>query len=141
MKKEFLKVVLPFFAAVIFVSFNACEKETDKMIPPILEFKTGAGYFSDTVATVGISTPIKVGVHAEKTEGEDFLNTFTVSHAFDGNTIAQDSSRVLDESEHDDFDEDVNFTTRANPGTEVYYFTITNRDGLIVTKTITLTVQ
>jgi hypothetical protein len=45
------------------------------MIPPILEFKTGAGYTSDSAVTVSVSTPIKVGIHAEKTEGEDYLHT------------------------------------------------------------------
>jgi hypothetical protein len=135
--------VLTAFAALLLLTFfNACKKETDKMIPPILEFKTGAGYTSDTAATVGVSTPVKVGIHAEKTEGQDYLNTFTVSHSFDGVLPpAVDSTRPLNDSEHDIFEEDINFTTRAQTGTEVYYFTIVNRDGLVVTKTLTLTVQ
>ena len=141
MKKTILKITLTAFAAACVISFfNACSKEEDKMIPPILEFKTGAGYTSAD-ATVSVSTPIKVGIHAEKTEGNDYLNTFTVSHSFDGGVLVQDSTRVLLESEHDDFDEDVNFTTRSTTGTEAYYFTITNRDGLIVSDTLTLTVQ
>jgi hypothetical protein len=141
MKKTFLKIVLALFTSVlVFAFFNACKKETDKMIPPILEFKTGAGYTSSN-ATVPVSTPVKVGIHAEKTEGEDFLNTFTVSHSYDGGATTQDSTRGLIEAEHDDFDEDINFTTRSTAGTEAYYFTITNRDGLIVSDTLTLTVN
>ena len=85
MKNAFSKMMLPAFAAVLLLTFfNACKKETDKMIPPILEFKTGAGYTSDTAATVAPGTAVKVGIHAEKTEGMDYLNTFTVSHSFDG---------------------------------------------------------
>lgn len=141
MKSIFSKIILTVLTVMLLATFNACKKDTDKMIPPILEFKTGAGYTSDSIATVGVSTPIKVGIHAEKTEGEDYLNTFTVSHSFDGGANVQDSTRVLDESEHDMFDEDVNFTTRAQTGTEVYIFTITNRDGLIVTQTLRLIVQ
>ena len=142
MKIGFSKIILSCFAAVLLLTFfNACKKETDQMIPPTIEFKTGAGYTVDS-ATVGVSTPIKVGIHAEKTEGNDFLNMFTVSHSFDGVLpVVEDSTRLLNDSEHDVFDEDINFTTRGEAGTEVYNFTITNRDGLVVTKTLTLTVQ
>ena len=66
MRKRFAKILLPGFAVILLIFFNACKKETDKMIPPILEFKTGAGYTSDTVTTVGISTAIKVGFMQKK---------------------------------------------------------------------------
>lgn len=130
------KILLTVFSAVFFLAlFNSCKKETDKMIPPVLEFKTGAGYTSGSVATVAVSTAIKVGIHAEKTEGEDYLNTFTVSHSFDGVLpVVTDSTRVLGESEHDVFDEDINFTTRNTAGTEVYNFTFTNRAGWLLPK-------
>jgi len=141
MKIGFQGLFLTTVAALSLTFFSACEKDEDNMIPPLIEFKTGAGYTADS-ATVAVSTPIKVGIHAEKTEGEDYLNTFTVSHSFDGVLpVVTDSSRVLDESEHDVFDVDINFTTRPVAGIEVYNFTITNRDGLVVTKTLTLTVQ
>jgi len=131
-----------FLAAALVVFFAACEKETDQMIPPILEFKTGAGYTSDSAVTVSVSTPIKVGIHAEKTEGDDYLHTFTVSHSYDGALPPLvDSMHVMEDSEHDIYETDVNFIARDIPGTEVWYFTISNRDGLVVTKTITLTVE
>jgi len=131
-----------FLAAALVVFFVACEKETDQMIPPILEFKTGAGYTSDSAVTVSVSTPIKVGIHAEKTEGDDYLHTFTVSHSYDGALPPLvDSMHVMEDSEHDIYETDVNFIARDIPGTEVWYFTISNRDGLVVTKTITLTVE
>ena len=142
MTTGFSKILLTFFTAVLLLTLiNSCKKEEDQMIPPKLALKTGAGYTSDD-ATVSINTPIKVGIHAEKTEGEDYLNTFTVSHSFDGALPpVVDSTRVLGESEHDVFDEDINFTTRSETGVEVYNFTITNRDGLVVTQSITLTVE
>src|SRR6186713_168423 len=90
-----------FLAAALVVFFVACEKETDQMIPPILEFKTGAGYTSDSAVTVSVSTPIKVGIHAAKTEGEDYLHTFTVSHSYDGALPPLvDSMHVMEDSEH-----------------------------------------
>jgi hypothetical protein len=140
MRKKYSRAIFTVFATGLLILFYACSKEEDKMIPPILEFKTGAGYTSaDT--TVAVSTPVKVGIRAEKTEGEDYLKTFTVSHSFDGASNVQDSTRILDESEYDVFNVDINFTTSSVQGTESYYFTITNRDGLIVTDTIVLTVE
>lgn len=141
MKYSFTKLILScslFIAG--FVLLNACSKEEDKMIPPILEFKTGAGYTSAD-ATVGKNAAVKIGIHAEKTEGEDYLKTFSVGHAFDGGAEANDSTLILPESAHDIFETDINITTRNQPGTEKYIFTITNRDGLIVSKSITLTVN
>jgi len=141
MRIEFSKFLLSCFAAGLLTFFYSCEKETDKMIPPVLEFKTGPGYTSNDT-TVGINTQVRVGIHAEKTEGEDYLNTFTVSHSFDGALPpVTGTSFVIDESGHDVFEEDVTITTRPETGSEAYSFTITNRDGLVVTKTLTLTVQ
>src|SRR5438552_4366585 len=134
MKKNFFKILLPFFT-VLLVSFYACNKDSDPNLPPVLELKTGPGYTSDSIATVNTNTAIKVGVHAEAGSSQDYLNTFTVSHAFDGNDIEQDSSRVLTQDERNGFEEDIYFATRYYPGKEVYYFTVTNLNGVVVTKT------
>lgn len=127
-------------AFVVLIMFSACKKEKDAMIPPKLEFKTGAGYISAD-ATVPKDTTITVGIHAEQTELGDFLKTFTVSYSYDGGADVAEPTEILDDSEHDTFEEDVHITTRNEAGTEKYTFTITNRDGLIVSKSITLTVQ
>jgi hypothetical protein len=128
------------FFIAIFIFINACSKEEDKMIPPILEFKTGAGYTSANAA-IGKNAAVKIGIHAEKTEGEDYLKTFSVGHAFDGGAETNDSTLILPESAHDLFETDINIITRDETGMEKYIFTITNRDGLIVSKSITLTVN
>ena len=141
MKHSFVKPVLSISLFIAFFIFiNACSKEEDKMIPPILEFKTTAGYTS-TDATVGKNAAVKIGIHAEKTEGEDYLKTFSVGHAFDGGADTNDSTLILPESAHDIFETDIDIITRNQTGTEKYIFTITNRDGLIVSKSITLTVN
>jgi len=141
MKHSFVKPVLSISLFIAFFIFiNACSKEEDKMIPPILEFKTTAGYTSID-ATVGKNAAVKIGIHAEKTEGEDYLKTFSVGHAFDGGADTNDSTLILPESAHDIFETDIDIITRNQTGTEKYIFTITNRDGLIVSKSITLTVN
>ena len=39
-----------------------------------------------------------------------------------------------------EFTKDYNLTTRNAAGTEKYTYTVTNRDGLVTTKSITITV-
>ncbi len=141
MKHPFTKLVPGTLLLIaFFILINACSKEEDKMIPPILDFKVGTGYTSAD-ATVGKNTAVKIGIHAEKTEGEDYLKTFSVGHAFDGGAETNDSTLILPESAHDIFETDIDIITRNQTGTEKYNFTITNRDGLIVSKSITLTVN
>jgi hypothetical protein len=110
------------------------------MLPPKLEFKSDPGYTSAD-ATVAPNTAVLVGIEAAQSEEEDFLKTFSVSHSFDGGAEISDSTITLDESEHEDFEDDIHIITRNQAGTEKYIFTITNRDGIINSKSITLTVQ
>jgi hypothetical protein len=141
MKYTFNKLIVSFFLLMTSaILFLACKKEEDQMIPPKLEFKTGAGYTSAD-ASVAQNAVVTIGVTAEQTEEEDFLKTFTVSHSFDGAAEVTDSTVILEESEHEEFEEDIHITTRSQTGTEKYIFTITNRDGLITSKSITLTVK
>lgn len=144
MKKQMKKILTPALV-VIFLSavFTNCSKEKDAMVPPTLEFKTGAGYTSSD-ATVAQTTSVLIGVHGEKAEGEseDVLKTFSVTYSYDGGTeVALMPTEILDASQEDSFDEDITITTRSQAGTEKYTFTITNRDGLVTTKSITLTVN
>lgn len=117
----------------------SCKKEKDEHVPPNVSLKTSTGYTSAD-ATVAQGATIKVGFVAEKTEDE--LKTFNVSHAFDGaSTTITDQTFTLENDEEDHYEKDYTFTTRAQAGTEKYIFTITDRDGNIAQKTITLTVQ
>lgn len=58
-----------------------------------------------------------------------------------GDVNLQLFSNTIDDGEREIFEEDVQITTRNQAGTEKYTFTITNCVGLIVSKSITLTVQ
>jgi len=116
---------------------SSCEK--DKHIPPNISLKTGAGYTSSD-ATAAQNTAIKVGITADKVE--DDMLTYNVSYAYDGaatTTSLQTFNLTGGEQQH--YDKDVIFNTLNVNGTEKWYFTITDKDGNIAQKVITLTVQ
>ena len=115
----------------------SCEK--DKHVPPNVSLQSGAGYISSD-ATVAQDTTLTVGFVAEKTEDE--LKTFNVSHAYDGaTTTTSDTTIALTSAEADHYEYNYSLTTRNQAGTEKWIFTITDRDGNIAQKAITLTVQ
>jgi len=121
------------FSLILF----ACKK--DKHVPPNVSLKTIMGYTSGDV-TVSQDTTLKVGFVADKTEDE--LKTFNVSHAYDGApTTISDTTIALTDAEANHYDYDYMVTTRSQAGTEKWIFTITDRDGNIAQKTVTLTVQ
>ena len=133
--KTMMKTTL-LFAAFGFL-LSSCEK--DEHIPPNVTLKTGNGYTSAD-ATVGKNQAIMVGITGEKVE--DDMIKYNVSYAFDGasaTTTYQDFSLSGSEQQH--YDKDVTFTTRNQSGTEKWIFTITDKDGNIAQKTITLTLQ
>lgn len=118
------------------LAFSSCKK--DEHIPPNITFKTTAGYTSAD-ATVAQGDAILFGIDVQKTEDE--LSTFDVSVSFDGGSASSIQTEAISGTEQDGFDRDVNITTRNQAGTEKYTFTVTDRDGNITQKSITLTVQ
>ena len=136
--KKFTKSMFPVIAiAILALTQTAC----DKGLLPNIAFKTGAGYTSAD-ATVAKGAAIKVGIDASKAESADVLKTFNISTKFDGATSPTTvKSETLTGTQGDAYSTDFSFTTRNQAGTEVYIFTVTNRDGLIGTKELKLTVQ
>jgi len=135
-----MKTQLKTFSPLILlmaISFLSCKK--DKMIPPTIDFKTGTGYIS-TDSHVALNTDFMIGVDAKRTEAEDDLKTFVVTRSYDGGTDSTLESLTLSQAEAGEFQKDYGFTTRNTAGTEKYSFTVTNRDGLITTESITITV-
>ncbi len=122
-------------SAVIFLS--SCNK--DKMIPPTIDFTTTAGYTSAD-AHIALITAFKIGVDAKRTESKDDLKTFSVTRSYDGAAATTVENLTLTSAQAAEFTKDYPFTTRNVAGTEKYTFTVTNRDGLITTKSITITV-
>ena len=134
MKKTKLLLTISIVSMIL---FTACEK--DKMIPPTIDFKTGAGYTSGD-AHIALNTAFKIGVDAKRTEDKDDLKTFTVTVSFDGAAATTIDNVTITSAQAGEFTKDYNLTTRNVAGTEKYTFTVTNRDGLITTKAITITV-
>lgn len=135
MKNTILLLLLTFSMMLT----QGCKKEEEAEIPPTLELKTGAGYTSAD-ATVAKGATVKIGITAKKTE--DDLKSFNLSYAFDGGT-ATTSKQTIDipAASKTQYDLDVTIVTRNQAGSEKWYFTITDVDGNIVQKTVTLTVK
>ena len=125
-----------FITAVVFL-LSSCEK--DKMIPPTIDFTTGTGYVSAD-GHLAVSTAFKIGVTAKRTEEKDDLKTFVVTRSYDGGAETTIDNVTIPAAQAGEFTKDYPFTTRNQNGTEKYTFTVTNRDGLITTKSITVTV-
>lgn len=124
--------------AIAFSTFSSCEKDEGKL--PDIQFKTGAQYTSAD-KTVAKGETILVGIQAAKTEDKDVLKTFDVSASFDGAASATVLNQSLSGSQGDNYEVDVPITARNQDGTEKYTFTVVNRDGLVNSVTLTLTVQ
>jgi hypothetical protein len=122
---------------VVAVLISSCEK--DKMIPPTIDFTTGAGYVSAD-GHLAVNTAFKIGVTAKRTEPNDDLKTFIVTRAYDGGAETTIDNVTIPTAQAGEFTKDYDLTTRNQNGTEKYTFTVTNRDGLITTKSITITV-
>src|SRR5438045_7956726 len=83
MKFSLEPIFLFFIALFGVISFSSCEK--DKMVPPTIDFLTGAGYtFADS--HISLNTNFKIGVDAKRTEEKDDLKTFVVTKSYDGGT-------------------------------------------------------
>jgi len=120
----------------------SCKKEDDDdpgTLPQIM-LDSSAGYLAKDT-TVAKGTLLKVGVRAAKTEANDVLIKFTESVAYDGKADSTVLNATLSSSEGDAYTKDIDINTRNLPGKEKYTFTIVNRDGLVNSVSLTLTVQ
>ena len=136
MKITFKTCILFLTLAFGIISFS-CEK--DEMIPPTIDFTTGSGYtFADS--HIALDTDFKIGITAKRTEDKDDLKTFVVTVSYDGGAETTIDNVTIPSTQAGEFTKDYDLTTRNTAGTEKYSFTVTNRDGLITTKAIVITV-
>ena len=117
---------------------SSCKKETDAHIPPDMSFKTAAGY-THSDATIPQGDSVLIGVTVTKTE--DDLRTFNVSYAYDAGSSTTFSNYTMTTAEYTGYDHDFTIHSRNQAGTEKWIFTVTDRDGNVTQKSITLTVQ
>jgi hypothetical protein len=136
MKITFKTCILFLTMAFGIISFS-CEK--DEMIPPTIDFTAGSGYTSAD-SHIALNTNFKIGVTAKRTEDKDDLKTFVVTVSYDGGAETTADNVTIPAPQAGEFTKDYDLTTRNTAGSEKYSFTVTNRDGLITTKTIAITV-
>ena len=136
MKLKFKKSILFLVLALGIISIS-CDK--DEMIPPTIDFTTGPAYTSAD-SHIALNTDFKIGVTARRTEDKDDLKTFVVTVSLDGGAETTIDNVTIAAAQGEEFTKDYDLTTRNSAGTEKYSFTVTNRDGLITTKTIMISV-
>jgi hypothetical protein len=118
---------------------SSCKKNKDAHVPPDLSFSTGAGYTSGD-ATVTHGDSILVGVTIVKKE--DDLRTINLSYSYDGSASSVSFlTYTMTPAEYTGYTHDYTIHTRNVAGTEKWTFTVTDRDGNLAQKSITLTVQ
>src|SRR4029077_3174818 len=132
-----LKASILFFILAFGIISFSCKK--DEMVPPTIDFTTGTGYTSAD-SHIALDRDFKIGITAKRTEDKDDLKTFVVTVSFDGATESTIDNVTIPAVQAGEFAKDYDLTTRNTAGTEKYSFTVTNRDGLITTKTMTITV-
>ncbi|MEP6617361.1 MAG: hypothetical protein ABJA57_12310 [Ginsengibacter sp.] len=123
---------------VLLICGSSCKKDPGKL--PDISFISDTGYTSSDAA-LGKNEPFKIGINAAKTEEEDILKTFNISVSYDGGPSESILSQTLATSQGDNYTYDLVKSTRNQAGIEKYSFTITNRDGLVNTVSLTLTVH
>lgn len=121
----------------VILFFASCKKEKDAELPEI-SFKQGSGYLHQN-SVVNRSTVYKVGFVADKTKAK--LRVFKVFRSADTGEYLLVFNYTLKESEKEHFEDDYEFSSMNESGTERYKFTIEDFDGNIAEKTIVLTVQ
>jgi hypothetical protein len=126
-------LLVPFLGLILF--FSACKKETK---PPVLAFKTGAGYTSADL-NVAPGTTILVGVITDA--GTDPLHLIYSEVAYDGANVDSLYTRFYVPESQAHCEYDFSFTVRNQVGTERWTFNVNDKDGRLTEKEIRIIVQ
>ncbi len=118
-------------------SIQSCKEDEGKL--PDISFKTGGDYTSSdvTVAVANLDT-LLIGIHAAKTEDEDVLKHFNISVSFEGGAATSVYDEDLVGADQDQYDADFYMPPATVAGHYKVTCTVTNRDGL--TNSVSLTV-
>lgn len=132
-----MKLIKFAFIAIVSVCIlNACEKDEGKL--PNISFKTGGNYLSKD-DSLAVKSAIVIGISASKSEDKDVLKKFNISKSVNGGSSVSVLNQDLSSSEEDNFNFDFNTNVDSTVGQSTkYIFTVTNRDGL--TNSLSLTV-
>lgn len=140
MKKSFSVAAVAVVLFAMLVNLSSCEKDEGKL--PNIAFKTGSSYTSAD-ATVTAGDPVLVGINASKAEDKDVLKTFDVSVSVNGGTATSVAGypTSLTSAQEDSYSVDIPLTAPDAGSNAKYSFTVTNRDGLVNTISLTVTGQ
>jgi hypothetical protein len=132
-----MKTILKSLSLAAFVLIlGSCEKDEGKL--PKITFRTGASYISTDTSLVK-GAPFTIGINAEKTEKKDVLKKFNISVSTGGGASTSIFNKDLSGSEGDNFSYDYTAAMDSvSSQNKKYSFTVTNRDG--ITNTVSLTV-
>lgn len=133
-----IKSISSFLALIALISIAVISCKKDEHVQPDVSFKTGTGYTSSN-ATVNQGDTLLVGIIGDKTEDE--LKTLNVSVAYDGGSTNTQDNFNLTGSEEEHFEKDYEIITRSQVGTELWVFTVTDRDGNVRSVELTITVN
>lgn len=133
MKKIFSILAI---ATVSAFAFSSCEEDEGKL--PNISFKTGGAYISHD-DSIAVDSNIVIGINASKAEKKDVLKKFNVSKSVNGGGAQSVYSVDLSGGDQDNYSYDYNTKVDNVKGQKTQYsFTVTNRDGL--TNTVSVTV-
>lgn len=129
-------IQMAFIALIATLVIQSCEKDEGNL--PQISFKTGGSYISKD-DSLAIKTGFIIGINAAKSEKKDVLKKFNISKSIDGGASVSVLNKDLSSSEEDNFSFDYNDSMGSVVGQKTkYIFTITNRDGLTNTVSVTL---
>lgn len=134
--KKLVKISTIAASFVLLLCIASCEKDEGKK--PNIAFKTTVGYTSSNVS-LAAGTAVLVGINASKAEDKDVLKTYNVSKTVNGGASTSLVTTSLTGTQGDSYSADYPILVASTSGTvEVYTFTVTNRDG--ITNSVSLTV-
>jgi len=136
MKKLLHAAYMLLFISFVSLSLASCEKDAGKL--PNISFKTGTGYTSAD-ATVPQNSSVLIGINASKSEGKDVITKFTITKSVNGGDAT--TVYTVDVTNGDTYTYDYTATTGNTAEQDKYTFTVVNKDGIVNSVSLTLTVQ
>lgn len=122
---------------LLLIVITGCKKQ-DEGEEMTINFKTTSGY-TYTDATLNGGSSVKIGIEAETIKKKDPIIKFNISKSVNGGGTNTVYSEDLETTA---YNYDYIFTLDTVSGHAIRYtFTVTNRDGLLAQKFITLTVK
>ena len=124
---------------VALFGLSSCEPsdnaDTKPAVNPTIVLTMDSGYtFEDD--TIGMGDTVRVGVTIDR--GTDAMHHFKVAVSYDGNVPAVTDSLPMG-IDHFEFEKVI--VSRSQAGTEKWTFGITENDGDVIRRSVTLTVQ